>query len=121
VEVYDIIYTVWGKSNWWTHCKPFDKVKNGRQAHRILHAQILGGKQVVSRGNTIMTKIQTLRYDGDKTRFTFNDYVQLHVNLHNAHKDLEEYEVPPFAESMKFFGLSRALRPTPWMPLRHLS
>ncbi len=41
-EVFDILHTVWGKSTWWTHCKAFTKTKNGRQAFRTLHAQLLG-------------------------------------------------------------------------------
>jgi hypothetical protein len=57
-----------------------------------------------------MIKIQTLRYDGDKTKFTFDKYVQLHVDLHNAHKDLEEYDVPPFAESMKILWFEQGIK-----------
>jgi hypothetical protein len=110
VKVYDIIHTVWGKLSWWTHCKLFDKAKNGCQAYRTLHSQLLGGKQLVSSGNAITTKIQTLRYDGDKTRFTFDKYVQLHVDLHYAHKDLEEYDVPPFAESMKILWFEQGIK-----------
>ena len=41
--VYDILHTVWGKSSRWTHCKPYEKTKNGRQAFRTLNAQLLGG------------------------------------------------------------------------------
>jgi hypothetical protein len=110
VEVYDILHTVWGKSSWWTHCKPYDKAKNGRQAYRTLHSQLLGGKQLVSSGNAIMMKIQTLRNDGDKTRSTFDKYVQLHVDLHNAHKDLEEYDVPLLAESAKILWFEQGIK-----------
>jgi hypothetical protein len=61
----------------------------------------LGGKKIVTSGSAIMTKIQTLRYDGDKTCFTFDKYVQLHVEQHNLHKDLEEYGVDPLGEELK--------------------
>ncbi len=61
--VFDILHMVWGKSTWWTHCKTYEKTKNGRQVFRTFHAQLLSGKRVVTSGSAIMTKIQTLTYD----------------------------------------------------------
>jgi hypothetical protein len=68
---------------------------------RTLHAQLLSSKRVVTSGSVIMTKIQTLTYDGDKPHFTFDKYVQLHVEQHNLHMDLEEYDVPSLTEELK--------------------
>ena len=35
-----------------------------------------------------MTKLQALRYDGEKRGFTFDKYVALHVQGHVEHDDL---------------------------------
>jgi hypothetical protein len=113
--VYDILHTVWGKSSWWTHCKPYEKAKNGRQAFRTLHAQLLGGPRVVATGDAIVTKIQALVYEGDWEHFTFDKYVQLHVDQHNLHNDLFDYGVDPLARS---FGSRRVSRTSPWCPSR---
>ena len=116
--VYNILHTAWGKSSWWTHCKSFDKTKNGRQAFRTLHAQLLGGEKVVSSGSAIMTKIQTLRYEGDKTRFTFDKYVQCHVEQHNLHRDLEEHGVDPLNEDLKIMWFEQGIRTTAMDPVK---
>jgi hypothetical protein len=108
--VFDTLHTVWGKSSWWTHCKVYEKTKNGRQAFRTLHAQLLSGNKVVTSGSTIMTKIQNLRYDGDKARFGFDKYVQLHVEQHNLHKDLEEYGVDPLSEELKILWFEQGIK-----------
>ena len=56
-EVFDILHSVWGKSSWWTHCKPFTKTKNGRQAYRTLHVQLLGGPKVIASGAAILAQL----------------------------------------------------------------
>jgi hypothetical protein len=116
--VYDILHTVWGKSSWWTHCKSFDKTKNGRQAFRTLHAQLLGGEKVVSSGSAIMQKIQSLKYEGDKTRFTFDRYVQCHVEQHNLHRDLEEHGVDPLSEELKILWFEQGIKTTAMDPVK---
>ena len=57
-----------------------------------------------------MTKIQTLTYDGDKPRFNFDKYVQLHVEQHNLHKDLEDYGVPALTEDLKIIWFEQGIR-----------
>ena len=84
--VFNILHTVWGKSTWWTHCKTYEKTKNGRQVFRTLHAQLLSGKRASTSGSAIITKIQTITYDRDRPRFNFDHYVQRHVEQHNLHK-----------------------------------
>ncbi len=65
-KVFDILHTAWGKSNWWTHCKPFTKTKNGRQAYRTLHAQLLGRPKAIASGAAILAQLQSLKYEGDR-------------------------------------------------------
>jgi hypothetical protein len=92
---------VWGKSSWWTHCKAFTKTKNGRQAFRTLHAQLLGGPKAIASGAAILGQLQALKYEGDRRNFTFDKYVQLHMHQHNLHADLADYGVAPLSENLK--------------------
>jgi hypothetical protein len=100
-EVFDILHTVWGKSTWWTHCKAFTKTKNGRQAFRTLHAQLLGGPKAIASGAAILSQLQSLKYEGDRRNYTFDKYVQLHMEQHNLHADLADYGVAPLSENLK--------------------
>jgi hypothetical protein len=101
VKVYDILHTVWGTSQSWTHARAAaGKTKNGRKAYRTLHAQLLGGQQLVASGSAIMTKLQSLRFDGERRGFPFDKYVALHVQGHVEHDDLQQYGVDPLTDSL---------------------
>ncbi len=107
--VYNILHSCWGKSSWWHHMKKFSKTKNGRQVYRTLHTLLLGG-QLVSTGNAVCTKLQSFRYEGDHKNFNFDKYVNLHVEQHNHHADLQEYGVAPLAESLKTLWFQDGIR-----------
>ncbi len=81
--------------------KKFSKTKNGLQVYQTLHTILLGGQCVVSTGSTIVTKLQSFRYEGDRKNFIFDKFVNLHVGQHNQHADLQEYGVAPLAENLK--------------------
>jgi hypothetical protein len=101
VMVYNILHSCWGKSSWWSHMKKFSKTKNRLQLYRTLHTLLLGGHHVVSTGSTIVTKLQSFKYKGDHKNFNFDKYVNLHVEQHNQHADLQEYGVAPLAKNLK--------------------
>ncbi len=71
--------------------KKFSKTKNERQVYRTLHTLLLGGQRVVSTGSAIVTKLQSFRYEGDHKNFNFDKYLNLHIEQHNQHADLQEY------------------------------
>ena len=108
-DVFDILHTVWGKSSWWTHCKAFTKTRNGRQAFRTLHAQLLGGPKAIASGAAILAQLQALRYEGDRRNFTFDKYVQLHMQQHNLHADLADYGVAPLSENLKILWFKEGI------------
>jgi len=110
VMVYNVLHACWGKSSWWSHVKKFSKTKNGRQVYRTLHTLLLGGQQVVSTGNAIVTRLQSFRYEGDRKNFNFDKYVNLHVEQHNQHADLQEYRVVPLAENLKTLWFQDGIR-----------
>jgi hypothetical protein len=108
--VYNILHSCWGKSSWWHHVKKFSKTKNGRQVYQTLHTLLLGGQQVALTENAICTKLQSFRYEGDHKSFNFNKYVNLHVEQHSHHADLQEYGVAPLAESLKTLWFQDEIR-----------
>jgi hypothetical protein len=75
-----------------------------------MHTLLLGGQRVVSTGNAIVTKLQSFRYEGDHKDFNFDKYVNLHVEQHNQHADLQEYGVAPLAENLKTLWFQERIR-----------
>jgi hypothetical protein len=61
-------------------------------------------------GNAICTKLQSFRYEVDRKNFNFDKYVNLHVEQHNHHADLQEYGVAPFAENLKTLWFQDGIR-----------
>ncbi len=57
-----------------------------------------------------MTKLQSFRYEGDRKNFNFDKYVNLHVEQHNQHSDLQEYGAAPFAENLKTLWFQEGIR-----------
>jgi hypothetical protein len=90
--------------------KKFSKTKNGQQVYQTLHTLLLGGQQVVSTGNVIVTRLQSFRYEGDSKNFNFDKYVNLHVEQLNQHADLQEYRVAPLAENLKTLWFQDGIR-----------
>jgi hypothetical protein len=113
VMVYNVLHACWGKSSWWSHLKKFSKTKNRRQVYRTLHTLLLGGQRVVSIGSAIVSKLQSFRYEGDRKNFNFDKYVNLHVEQHNQHADLQEYGVAPLAENLKILLFQDGIRNPP--------
>ncbi len=57
-----------------------------------------------------MTKLQSFRYEGDCKNFNFYKYVNLHIDQHNQHADLQEYGVAPLAENLKTLWFQDGIR-----------
>jgi hypothetical protein len=110
VTVYNVLHACWGKSSWWSHVKKFSKTKNGQQVYRTLHTLLLGGQYVVLTGSAIATKLQSFRYERDHKNFNFDKYMNLHVEQHSQHADLQEYGVVPLAENLKTLWFQDGIR-----------
>jgi hypothetical protein len=57
-----------------------------------------------------VTKLQSFRYEGDRKNFNFDKYMNLHVEQHNQHADLQEYGVAPLAENLKTLWFQEGIR-----------
>jgi hypothetical protein len=87
----------------------FTKTKNGRQAFRTLHAQLLGGPKAIASGAAILGQLQALKYEGDRRNFTFDKYVQLHMQQHNLHADLADYGIASLSENLKILWFKEGI------------
>ncbi len=57
-----------------------------------------------------MTKLQSFRYEGDRKNFNFDNYVNLHIEQHNQHADLQECGVAPLAKNLKTLWFQEGIR-----------
>jgi hypothetical protein len=110
VTVYNVLHACWGKSSWWSHVKKFSKTKNVQQVYRTLHTLLLSGQGVVSTGSAIVTKLQSFRYEGDRKNFNFDKYVNLHVEQHDQHADIQEYGFAPLPKNLKTLWFQDRIR-----------
>jgi hypothetical protein len=110
VMVYNVLHACWGKWSWWSHVKKFSKTKNGQQMYRTLHTILLSEQRVVLTKSAIVTKLQSFRYEEDSKIFNFDKYVNLHVEQHNQHSDLQEYGVVPLTENLKTLWFQEGIR-----------
>jgi hypothetical protein len=113
VTVYNVLHACWGKSSWWNHMKKFSKTNNMLQVYRTLHTLLLGGQHVVSTRTAIVTKLQFFKYEGDCKKFNFHKYLNVHVEQHNQHADLQEYGVVPLAKNLKTLWLQDGIKDPP--------
>jgi hypothetical protein len=90
--------------------KKFSKTKNGRHVYQTLHTILLGGQRVVSTGSAIVSKLQSFRYEGDRKNFNFDKYLNLHIEQHNQHADLQEHGVAPLTENLKTLWFQEGIR-----------
>ena len=99
--VFTTLQQYWGKSPAWTNAKKLLKTKNGRQAYRTLYTHFFGKTMTASVQDKIIKNPQTYRFDGERRGFTFETYVNKHVEQHNLHQELTEHGIDPLAEHMK--------------------
>ncbi len=57
-----------------------------------------------------MTKLQSFCYEGDRKNFTFDKYINLHIEQHNQHADLQEYGVAPLAKNFKTLWFQNGIK-----------
>jgi hypothetical protein len=100
-KVWVILLACFGLSSAWQYVKKFANQQNGRQAWRTLHDHFFGGDKLNIMVANVLLTLKALHYSGDCKNFTFDKYCTAHVDQHNHHTALAEYDVPPLEESMK--------------------
>jgi hypothetical protein len=100
-KVWSILLACFGLSSVWQHVKKFAAQQNGRQAWRTLHNYFFGGDKVNTMVSEILLTLKSLHYSGDRKNFTFDKYCTAHVEQHNCHAALSEWNVALLEETMK--------------------
>ncbi len=100
-KVWAILLACFGLSSTWQHVKKFASQQNGRQAWRTLHDHFFVGDKVNTMVADIFLTLKSLRYSGDWRNFTFDKFCTAHVDQHNRHAALAEWNVKPLEETMK--------------------
>jgi hypothetical protein len=100
-KVWAIFLACFGLSSVWQHVKKFANQRNGRQAWHTLHNHLFGGDKVNTMVADILLTLKSLHHSGDRRNFTFDKYCTAHVDQHNRHAALAEWNVKPLEETMK--------------------
>jgi hypothetical protein len=102
-KVWAILLACFGLSSTWQHIKKLACQQNGCQAWRTLHDHFFGGDKVNTMVADILLTLKSLHYIGDRRNFTFDKYCTAHVDQHNCHAALAEWNVKPLEETMKIY------------------
>jgi hypothetical protein len=100
-KVWAILLACFGLSSAWQHVKKFTNQQNGCQAWHTLHNHFFGGDKVNTMVANILSTLKALHYGGDWRNFTFDKYCTAHVDQHNCHAALAEWNAGPLEETMK--------------------
>jgi hypothetical protein len=100
-KVWTILVACFGTSSAWQHVKKYADAQNGRQAWRTLHDHFFGGDKVNTMIADVLATLKALHYSGDRKNWTFDKFCTAHVDQHNRHAALAEYDVDPLQESLK--------------------
>jgi hypothetical protein len=100
-KVWAILLACFGLSSMWQHVKKFASQQDGCQAWRTLHNHFFGGDKVNTMVADILLTLKSLHYSGDWRNFIFDKYCTAHVDQHNRHATLAEWNVKPLEETMK--------------------
>ena len=100
-QVYRILQSHWGKSPAWSQAKQYNKTKDGRAAYRTIHDFFLGRSQIHTQQAAYNTACQSLRYTGERRGFTFDTYVNKHVEQHHLMDELAAFGPKPPDDGLK--------------------
>jgi hypothetical protein len=100
-KVWIILLACFGLSSAWQYVKKYTNQQNGCQAWCTLHDHFFGGDKVNTMVADVLLTLKALHYGGDRRNSTFDKYCTAHIDQHNCHATLAEYDVAPLEESMK--------------------
>ena len=75
----------------WTYLKPHAKTRNGRAAWNALVAHFLGPNNVDNAASKAETTLRSLTYSGETRRWTFETYVNKHMQQHTILENLVQH------------------------------
>ncbi len=119
-KVWAILLACFGLSSAWQHVKKFASQQNRRQAWHTLHDHFFGGDKVNTMVADILSTLKSLHYSGDQRNFTFDKYCTAHVDQHNRHAALAEWNAKPLEESMKIHYFKDGITDPPFASVKSM-
>jgi len=90
-KLWDILYAIFKDHAAYQHMKSHKKSRNGRLAYFALRDHYLGPNNVNNMAAALEAEYNSLHYNGETRRWTFEKYVNKMVELHNVSEDLKEH------------------------------
>jgi len=94
-KILSILHALFSTTGAWQHVKKFTATQIGRQVYHTLHSHFFGADKITTMYNEILTTLEAMYYSCDLKNFTFDKYCTAHVEQHNRHASLADYNVPP--------------------------
>jgi hypothetical protein len=111
-KVWDIISNICGKNSCFVSIKPDLRTRNGRGAYMLLFDQFIGPKHVGNMASEADTKLTGTLYNGEKKRFTWENYVRIHTEQHSVLNGLKDYGYDDIDDSSKVRPLVKVINTT---------
>ena len=109
-SVWELLCGLCREKDCWTHIKPFAKKKDGRGAFLALWAYYLGKQNVDNQATTSEKGLELATWSGDTKRYTFDDYVKIHMDHHSVLTDLTAHGYAGIGERSKVRHLLKGIK-----------
>jgi hypothetical protein len=109
-KILSILHALFSTTGAWQHVKKFTATQIGRQVYRTLHSHFFGADTINTMYNNILTSLKAMYYNSDRKNFTSDKYCTAHVEQHNRHTSLADYNVTPLKESMRIHHFEKGIR-----------
>ena len=110
--VWELICGLCREKDCWTHVKPYAKKKDGRGAFLALWAYYLGKQNVDNQATMSEKGLELASWSGDTKRYSFDDYVKIHMDHHSVLTDLTAHGYAGIDERSKVRHLLKGIKTT---------
>ncbi len=86
-----LISTICRESECWTYVKRGQRTRDGRLAFRSMYNHYLGPNAVDNMANSAERKLTRTTYEGEKKRWNFEKFTNVHMNAHHTLEGLTRY------------------------------
>jgi hypothetical protein len=111
-KVWDSMSNICGKHYCFVYIKPALRTRNGRDACMLLFDHFLGPNNVGNMASEAETKFTSTLYNGEKKRFTWENYVSIHNEQHSVLNGIKYYGYAGIDDSSKFRHLLKGIKTT---------
>ena len=92
LKVWELISDITRGLDCWSYVKPDQHTRNGLLAFHNLYKHYLGNNNFDHMANSAEKRLQIMAYNGEKKRYMFENYIQIHVDQHAILNGLAEHD-----------------------------